>query len=87
MECVKCGAAVTAGQTTCEACGASVRQGGTVVPHEEIAGLLAEATLLRTWGQYEEAINVCIRIVRLDTRNYPAHTLLGDLYSRPGKSP
>ncbi len=79
MECIQCGATVVSGQSVCEACGASLCQGAAVVPPEEIAGLLAEATLLRAWGQYEEAINVCIRIVRLDARNFPAHSLLGDL--------
>jgi len=84
MECAQCGAAVTAGQTTCETCGAPVRHGLAVVSQEEIAGLLADATLLRTWGQYEEAINVCVRIVRMDARNGAAHSLLGDLYRDQG---
>lgn len=84
MECAKCGAAVATGQSMCEACGAPLRHNSAAVPREEIAGLLAEATLLRTWGQYEEAINVGIRIVRLDAGSFPAHTLLGDLYRDQG---
>lgn len=84
MACAQCGATVMAGQTTCEACGAQVRQGGSAVAQDDIAGLLADATLLRTWGQYAEAINVCIRIVRLDAHNALAHSLLGDLYRDQG---
>lgn len=84
MECAQCGVSVPAGQGVCKACGTPFTRSEAVAPQDEIAGLLAEVTLLRTWGQYEEAINMCTRILRMDPRNAPAHSLLGDLYRDQG---
>jgi len=47
---------------------------------EETHRLLAEANLLRIRGQHDEAIGVCTRVLRIDSTNAIAHSLLGDIY-------
>ena len=55
----------------------------TPAPADEAVMLLAEANLLRTWGQHRRDDRVCTRILRLDP-NGSTHSLLGDLYRDEG---
>ena len=76
--CKQCGATLIAGRETCAACGTP---SPTAKASREPDRLLAEANLLRIRGQHDEAIAVCTRILRQESFNAAAHSLLGDIYA------
>jgi len=51
---------------------------------EEARRLLTEANLLRLRGHFEEAIDNCTRLLRIDPSDAGAHSLLGDIYRAQG---
>ncbi|HEY3416834.1 MAG TPA: tetratricopeptide repeat protein [Armatimonadota bacterium] len=84
MECLQCGATLPDGKTRCSYCGADVERPERAQAGEETHRLLAEANLCRLRGQYDEAISVCTRILRLEASSAAAHSLLGDIYREQG---
>ncbi|MHB9024632.1 MAG: tetratricopeptide repeat protein [Armatimonadota bacterium] len=84
MDCFQCGVTLPDGTTICSSCGADIGRAERVQLGEEIHRLLAEANLCRLRGQYDEAISVSTRILRLDSSNAAAHSLLGDIYREQG---
>lgn len=51
----------------------------------EVHALLAEANLLRTRKQPEQAINKCLEVLRRDPNNASAQSLLGDIHRDQGR--
>lgn len=45
---------------------------------------LAQANLARIRGQWDEAVEACVRVLRSDPGNADAHALLGDIYRDQG---
>lgn len=82
MECAQCGAELKGRQANCASCGAAVQR--DVPDSDEIHRLLAEANLLRIRKQFDEAVSVCTRILRLDAANATAHSLMGDIHRDEG---
>ncbi len=80
MECAECGTVVPPGRRACIACGTPVMRSTRTSPMESVDALLAEANLLRTRGQHDEAIGVCTRILRQEPTNAAAHSLLANIY-------
>lgn len=80
MECAQCGTAIPDKRTTCPLCGIPVTSQQDALPEYEIHRLLAEANLLRLREQHDEAIVICMRVLRHDAANAAAHSLLGDIY-------
>lgn len=90
MICPKCFAEIPETSAFCMECGSRIKE-DTIDPlyaegsDREIYPELARANLLRMQGKYEEAIEVCRRIMGRFPSNETVHTLLGDIYADQGK--
>lgn len=90
MVCPKCFAEIPDTSAFCMECGSRIRE-DTLDPlyaegsDREVYPELARANLLRMQGQYEEAIEVCRRIMGRFPSNETVHALLGDIYADQGK--
>ncbi len=90
MVCPKCFAEIPDSSVFCMECGARIRE-DTVDPlyaegsDREVYPEIARANLLRMQGKYEEAIDVCLGILRRFHSNETAHALMGDIYADQGK--
>lgn len=90
MICTKCFAEIPDNSVFCLECGSRLKD-DTVDPlyaegsDREIYPELARANLLRIQGKYEEAIEVCRRILGRFPSNETVHALLGDIYADQGK--
>ncbi|MCS6919235.1 MAG: tetratricopeptide repeat protein [Fimbriimonadales bacterium] len=90
MICPKCFAEIPETGAFCMECGSRLKD-DTLDPlyaegsDREIYPELARANLLRMQGKYEEAIDVCRRIMGRFPSNETVHALLGDIYADQGK--
>ncbi|MDW8106934.1 MAG: tetratricopeptide repeat protein [Armatimonadota bacterium] len=90
MVCTKCFAEIPDNSVFCLECGSRLRD-DTLDPlyaegsDREVYPELARANLLRIQGRYEEAIEVCRRILGRYPSNETVHALLGDIYADQGK--
>ncbi|MCX7993113.1 MAG: tetratricopeptide repeat protein [Fimbriimonadales bacterium] len=90
MICPKCFAEIPDMSAFCMECGSRIKE-DTLDPlyaegsDREIYPELARANLLRMQGKYEEAIDVCRRILGRFPSNETVHALLGDIYTDQGK--
>ncbi len=90
MICPKCFAEIPETGAYCMECGSRLKD-DTLDPlyaegsDREIYPELARANLLRMQGKYEEAIEVCRRIMGRFPSNETVHALLGDIYADQGK--
>lgn len=81
--CPQCFEINSESSTFCQLCGASlgdakeVSEGSDVEVYKE----LAHTNLLRMRGQYKDAIQVCLGILKKYPNNATAHTLLGDVHA------
>lgn len=68
--------------TFCQLCGASLAEGKAASEGSdvEVYKELAQTNLLRMRGQYKDAIQVCLGILKKYPNNATAHTLLGDVH-------
>lgn len=69
--------------TFCQLCGASLSEGKAASEGSdvEVYKELAQTNLLRMRGQYKDAIQVCLGILKKYPNNATAHTLLGDVHA------
>ncbi len=90
MVCSKCFAEIPDTSVFCLECGARLRE-DTLDPlyaegsDREVYPEIARANLLRMKGRYEEAVDVCLGILKRYPSNETAHALLGDIYADQGK--
>jgi tetratricopeptide (TPR) repeat protein len=90
MVCPKCFAEIPDTSVFCLECGARLRE-DTLDPlyaegsDREVYPDIARANLLRIKGHYEEAVDVCLGILKRYPSNETAHALLGDIYADQGK--
>jgi tetratricopeptide (TPR) repeat protein len=90
MVCSKCFAEIPDTSVFCLECGARLRE-DTLDPlyaegsDREVYPDIARANLLRIKGRYEEAVDVCLGILKRYPSNETAHALLGDIYADQGK--
>lgn len=90
MICPKCFAEIPDTSVFCLECGSRLKD-DTLDPlyaegsDREVYPELARANLLRIQGRYEEAIEVCRRILGRFPSNETVHALLGDIYADQGK--
>jgi tetratricopeptide (TPR) repeat protein len=90
MVCSKCFAEIPDTSVFCLECGARLRE-DTLDPlyaegsDREVYPDIARANLLRIKGRYEEAVEVCLSILKRYPSNETAHALLGDIYADQGK--
>jgi hypothetical protein len=84
--CDKCFFMLPEGAQSCPDCGAPVEQdaSGTDSSDALIYPELARANLLRMRGEYKQAEDVCLRILRQYPNNATANTLLGDICAERG---
>jgi tetratricopeptide (TPR) repeat protein len=82
--CEKCFATVPEGSPYCPECGASMDATQPAASDAEIYPALARANLLRMRGEYKQAEDVCLGILRRLPNNASAHTLLGDICAERG---
>jgi len=81
--CPQCFEINSESSTFCQLCGASLgdakeaSEGSDVEVYKE----LAHTNLLRMRGQYKDAIQVCLGILKKYPNNATAHTLLGDVHA------
>lgn len=81
--CPQCFEINSEASTFCQLCGASLgdakeaSEGSDVEVYKE----LAHTNLLRMRGQYKDAIQVCLGILKKYPNNATAHTLLGDVHA------
>ncbi|MCS7066628.1 MAG: tetratricopeptide repeat protein, partial [Fimbriimonadales bacterium] len=71
-------------------CGARLREDTTDPLYaegsdREVYPEIARANLLRMQGRYEEAVEVCLGILKRYPSNETAHALLGDIHADQGK--
>ncbi|MFN3691019.1 MAG: tetratricopeptide repeat protein, partial [Fimbriimonadales bacterium] len=90
MVCPKCFAEIPDVSAFCMECGSRIKEDTTDPLYaegsdREIYPDLARANLLRMQGKYEEAIDVCRRILGRFPSNETVHALLGDIYADQGK--
>lgn len=83
--CDRCYSMIPVEAEYCEECGAHVSEdpnskGSDVVVYDD----LAKSNLLRIRGNYQEAIDICLKILHRFPNNATAHTLLGDIYAEQG---
>ncbi|MCS7209388.1 MAG: tetratricopeptide repeat protein [Fimbriimonadales bacterium] len=90
MVCPKCFAEIPDVSAFCMECGSRIRE-DTLDPlyaegsDREVYPELARANLLRMQGKYDEAVEVCRRILGRFPSNETVHALLGDIYADQGK--
>lgn len=83
--CDKCFAVVPPAQDFCPECGASyAKTSYTEGSDAAIYPELARANLFRMRGEYKQAEDVCLRVLRRYPNNASANTLLGDICSERG---
>ncbi len=82
--CERCFAVVDAALAACPECGAPL--GGDIEQATDTAMYpeLARANVLRLRGEYKQAEQICLNILRRYPNNVTAHTLMGDVYSDLG---
>jgi hypothetical protein len=90
MICPKCFAEIPDTSAFCMECGSRLREDTTDPLYaegsdREVYPELARANLLRMQGRYEEAIEICRRIMGRFPSNETVHALLGDIYADQGK--
>lgn len=90
MICQKCFAEIPDNSVFCMECGSRIREDTTDPLYaegsdREVYPELARANLLRMQGKYDEAIEVCRRIMGRFPSNETVHALLGDIYADQGK--
>ncbi|OYT73077.1 MAG: hypothetical protein CFK48_01845 [Armatimonadetes bacterium CP1_7O] len=90
MICPKCLAEIPDTSAFCMECGARIKEDALDPLYaegsdREVYPELARANLLRMQGNYEEAIEVCRRILGRFPSNETVHALLGDIYADQGK--
>ena len=88
--CPKCFAEIPDTSVFCLECGARIREDTTDSLYaegsdREVYPEIARANLLRMKGEYEQAIEICLSILRRFPSNETAHALLGDIYADQGK--
>lgn len=84
--CEKCFSIVPRGKEYCPECGAPMPTGGyTEGSDAEIYPELARANLLRMRGQYDQARDVCLALLRRFPNNATANALLGDISAEMGE--
>lgn len=81
--CPQCFEINPASSTFCTLCGASLAEGkeANEGSDTEVYNELAKTNLLRMRGQYKDAIQVCLGILKKYPNNATAHTLLGDIHA------
>lgn len=86
--CNKCFAEVPISVPFCTDCGAPMTdEPGAEGSDAAVYPELSRANLLRVRGDYDQARNVCLAILRRFPNNATAHTLLGDICSEEGDLP
>src|SRR5947209_13813277 len=80
MFCSQCGERLAAPGAPCRGCAAGAGRGGDPGP------MLARANLFRMRGQWAEAADLCVEVLRADPTNANAHSLLGDIYQDQGSA-
>lgn len=90
MVCPKCFADISDLSAFCSECGSRIKEDTadslyTEGSDREVYPEIARANLLRMRGQWEEAIQICINVLRRYPSNETAHALLGDIYSDQGQ--
>ncbi|HET6385644.1 MAG TPA: tetratricopeptide repeat protein [Armatimonadota bacterium] len=90
MVCEKCGATTPDGWPNCLDCGAAVNNpaatpGSAQGVETDVFPLLASANLSRIRGQFQEAENQCVEVLRRFPNNPAAHSLLGEIYEEQGR--
>ncbi len=84
--CERCFSIVPRGKEYCPECGAPMPTGGyTEGSDAEIYPELARANLLRMRGQYDQAKDVCLALLRRFPNNATANALLGDISAEMGE--
>ncbi len=80
QQCRRCGHPLSAGATRCPAClGAVNRAMGKHEPSEDIYLMLVTANVLRLRRQFELAESQCSEVLRRDSENASAHSVMGDI--------
>lgn len=83
--CERCFALVGPNDAACPECGAPIDNGGNRVPDEDaVQPDLARANLLRMRGEYKQAEEVCLSILRRFPNQPTANGLLGDICAERG---
>ncbi|MCX7800620.1 MAG: hypothetical protein N2109_09785 [Fimbriimonadales bacterium] len=84
--CEKCFSLVPSDKEYCPECGAPMPTGGyTEGSDAEIYPELARSNLLRMRGEYEQAKQVCLALLRRFPNNATANALLGDISAEMGE--
>jgi len=85
--CPKCKTSIGDDVAFCSECGALVAEPPQDEPGNlhDIESLLAAANLHRMRGEWDEAIDVCMTILRREPDDPSAHSLLGDVYAAQGR--
>jgi hypothetical protein len=86
ISCPQCFEINPAGSTFCQLCGAPLGEKGESVEGSdtEVYRELAQTNLLRMRGEYKDAAQVCLSILKRYPHNVTAHALLGDIYAEQG---
>jgi len=90
MVCPKCFADIPDTSAFCLECGSRIKEDTVDSLYaegsdREVYPEIAKANLLRMRGQWEEAAQICIQVLRRFPGNETVHALLGDIYSDQGQ--
>lgn len=79
--CKRCHAVLAPGELKCPRCGFR-EHSLEVVENDAITAqqTLGRANVLRLRGEYAEAIDICLTVLKIHPENVEAHVLLGDIY-------
>ena len=84
--CPKCFEVNDRGATFCSECGVPLTdEPGAEGSDPEVYREITEANLHRIRGDYKEAVDSCLGILRRYPNNGTSHTLLGDIYAEKGE--
>lgn len=83
--CDRCFTEVDSDAEFCKECGASLNGNSSKASDSAVYPLLAKANLLRMRGDHQNAVDVCLSVLKQFPYNSTAHILLGDIHMDMGK--
>jgi len=85
VTCEKCKLILDDGTAKCPRCGEGLAAAGNGRRAADIHAMLASANLHRIRGEWDDAIELCMEVLKLEPKSAEAYEMLGDIYESRGQ--